>query len=102
MLREEIINPSVNRYASRLHHVPTPDNEGFYPCVDFCEFNVSTVPDNYPVPYIHDLPLMLRELRIFLKICLAKSYFHIPVEEENIHKTLVTTPTLVRPDAIWF
>lgn len=60
--------------------------------MDFCKLNGSTVPDHYPVLHIHNFPLGLRRSCIFSKIDLVKAYFQIPVVEEEIPKTAVTTP----------
>lgn len=85
MLQEGIICP----YAPPLHFVPTLDNKGFLLCVNF-HTNVSTVPDRYPVSHLHNFALWLCRSHIFSKIDLVKTYFQIPVAEENIHKTSVT------------
>lgn len=92
MLREGIIRPSESTYASPLHLVPTADNKVFRAGVHFRKLNASTVPDRYPVLHIHDFELRLRGSCIFSKIDLAKAYSQIPVAEEDIPQTAVTTP----------
>lgn len=92
MLDEGIIRPSDSPYASPLHLVPKPDTNSFRPTVDFRRLNASTVADRYPVPHVHDFASSLQGARIFSKIDLTKAYFQVPVAEEDIKKTAVTTP----------
>ena len=92
MLDEGIIRPSDSPYASPLHLVPKPDTNSFRPTVDFRRLNACTLADRYPVPHVHDFASSLQGARIFSKIDLTKAYFQVPVAEEDIKKTAVTTP----------
>ena len=49
-------------------------------------------PDHYSIPLIADLTARLHGRRIFGKVDLIKGYHQIPVAEEDIAKTAITTP----------
>ena len=46
----------------------------------------------YPIPHLHDVAMGLQGTRIFTKLDLVKAYYQIPVAEEDINKTAITTP----------
>ena len=71
-------------------------------CVDYRKLNASTIPNQYPVSYIHDFTSGLQGIRIFKKIDLTKAYHQISVAPEDISKTAVTTPFGFRQNAIRF
>ncbi|GFX44924.1 retrovirus-related Pol polyprotein from transposon 17.6 [Trichonephila clavipes] len=56
------------------------------------KLNEATISDRYPVPHIQDCLQVLDKKRIFSTLDLAKAYQQIPVQEEDIPKTAVTTP----------
>ncbi len=62
------------------------------PCGDYRVLSVITLPDNYPIPRLHDFSSNLRNKRIFSKINLVRAYNQIPKEEADIPKTAVATP----------
>ena len=78
--------------TSPLHLVPKPNNNRFQPNVDFRELNAFTITDHFPVLQIHDFALGLRGSRVFSKIDSANAYYQIPVAEEDVRKTSVSTP----------
>ena len=49
-------------------------------------------PDRYPIPHIQDLTSALHGTVIFSKLNLIRAYNQIPVAEEDVHKTAITTP----------
>ncbi|GFY18349.1 hypothetical protein TNCV_2047551 [Trichonephila clavipes] len=86
-----ICRPSSSCWASPLHLVPK-SNGDWCPCGDYRKLNEATIPDRYPVPHIQDCLQVLDKKRIFSTLDLAKAYQQIPVQEEDIPNTAVTTP----------
>ena len=91
MLEEGVIRPSDSPYASPLHMVPKSDNT--YRLVgDYRFLNSATLRDSYPLPYLQDFSLQLHNKKVFSKIDLKDAFFQLPIAEEDIPKTTITTP----------
>ena len=71
--------------------VKKPNGE-YRPCGDYRQLNNKTVEDRYPVPHIQDFSSSLNGATIFSKIDLAKGYYQVPMNIEDIPKTAVITP----------
>jgi Reverse transcriptase (RNA-dependent DNA polymerase) len=86
-----IVRRSNSPWSSPLHMVPKPNGK-WRPCGDYRRLNMQTVPDSYPLPNIQDFSNKLHGAVIFSKIDLVKGYHQVPVAQDSVQKTAITTP----------
>lgn len=91
MMELGIIRPSKSPWASPLTMVPKHTGEWRY-CGDYRKLNNNTVRDSYPIPFLQNFAANFHKCKIFSKIDLHKAFNQIPMREEDIPKTAVTTP----------
>lgn len=91
MINNGTARPSDSPWASPLHLVSKKDN-GWRPCGDYRLLNSRTIPDQYPIRHIQDFSHCLSGCNYFSVIDLVKAYNQIPVSEQDIPKTAITTP----------
>ncbi|KMQ93212.1 integrase core domain protein [Lasius niger] len=92
MVKQGICRSSSSNWAAPLHMVPKGSSNSWRLCGDYRALNAATIPDRYPLPHIQDFTAGLYNKNIFTKIDLVKAYYQVPVAEEDIPKTAVTTP----------
>ena len=86
-----IVRRANGPWSSPLHVVTKKDGS-FRMCGDYRRLNSVTTPDRYSIPLIADLTARLHGRKVFGKVDLVKGYHQIPVAEEDIPKTAITTP----------
>jgi hypothetical protein len=91
MLDEGIIRRSSSKWSSLLHMVQRKDGS-WWPCSDYCQLNLQTVEDKYPLPNMADLAARLDGCKLFGKLDLRKGYLQVPVAAEDVAKTASIMP----------
>ncbi|XP_011872976.1 PREDICTED: uncharacterized protein LOC105564854, partial [Vollenhovia emeryi] len=86
-----ICRPSSSPWASSIHLV-RKGNGDWRLCGDYRRLNAVTIPDKYPIPYLHDFTSNLLGKSIFTSLDLFKAYHQIPMAKADIPKTAVITP----------
>ena len=94
-IRKEIelgrMQRSSSQYASPFFPVKKPDGTWRF-VADFTKLNNVTQKDNYIPPVIDDLIARIPTNCVFTKLDLNKAFYQIPLNENDRHKTAVTTP----------
>ena len=91
MVRVGTARPSKSPWSSPLHLAKKKD-PSWRPCGDYRQLNKRTIKDCYPVRHMQDCRNNLNGCTVFSTIDLVKAYQQIPVAEEDICKTAISTP----------
>lgn len=91
LVKKGICRPSKSSWSSPLHMVKKSDGS-WRPCGDYRSLNAITVPDRYPLPYLHDCTSILDGTQVYSIIDLRKAYHQIPINPADIDKTAIITP----------
>lgn len=91
MREKGICRPSSSAWASPLLLVAKKDGT-FRPCGDYRRLNEVTKADRYPLPHLYDFTTNLAGRTVFTKLDLVRAYHQVPIAEQDIPKTAVTTP----------
>lgn len=86
-----ICQKASSPWSSPLHIVTKKDGS-LRPCGDYRRLNMITEADHYPLPNISDVTSYLHGASFFSKLDLLKGYFQVPMHEEDVPKTAITTP----------
>ncbi|GFV89880.1 hypothetical protein TNCV_4691091 [Trichonephila clavipes] len=91
MLNLGHIRPSRSNQALPLHIVPKKDSNDLRPVGDYRALNTQTKKDKYSISSILDFNAKLHGKNIFSHIDLVKAYHQIPINEDDIHETVIIT-----------
>lgn len=91
MLEDGIIRPSSSPWASPMHMVPKKSKD-WRLVGDYRLLNSSTQRDSYPIPFLHDFSTHLHGCKVFSTLDLKNAFHQLPIAEEDICKTALTTP----------
>ena len=92
LLQAGIIRQSKSPWSSPLHLVPKSTPGTWRACGDYRVLNANTKPDRYPIPHLHSVASRLDKKNVFSKIDLLQAYHQIPIRDEDIEKTAISTP----------
>jgi hypothetical protein len=84
--------PFYYYFTQRLPAALQKPDGSWRPCGDYLHLNLVMVPDSYPLPNMLDFTEKLAGCMIFNKVDLRKGYHQIPMNEDDIQKTAITTP----------
>ena len=94
LLDANFIRRSKSEWASPILLVPKPTRKGkreWRMCVDYRGLNERTIKDRYPIPSMAELYRELQGSNIFSSFDLRSGYYHIPIAEQDKHKTAFIT-----------
>jgi len=90
MLELSIVRPLKNSWTSPLH-IFLKIKDDWRLCDNYRTLNARTIPDRYPVRNIHDFAQAPESTKIYGTLDLVQAYHQVPIAEEEIDKTPITT-----------
>lgn len=92
MLRENVVEPCESPWSSPVLLTPKKNGELRF-CLDSRKLNAVTVKDAYSIPYISEILDNLRDAKYLSSLDLSKSFWQIPIREEDRCKTSFYIPS---------
>jgi hypothetical protein len=92
MLRENVVEPCESPWSSPVLLTPKKNGE-LRLCLDSRKLNAVTVKDAYSIPYISEILDNLRDAKYLSSLDLSKSFWQIPITEEDRCKTAFYIPS---------
>ena len=74
------------------HHSCTKKDGGKHLVIDYQALNKVTRKFVWPIPEVEDIFLQLNDAKYFSTLDLQVGYHHMPLDEESIPKTAITSP----------
>ena len=92
-LEQGFIRPSDSAYATPVFFVPKPHTHPvkWRMACDYRALNSIVRRDQYPLPAVEQIIDVLKGSRVFSKLDLSQYFHQIPVAEQHVHKTAITT-----------
>ena len=87
------IRTSKSPYASPVFLVSKDHGKDKRLVADYRALNSKTIPDRQPMPHPEDVFLLLRNKRIFAKLDITSMFNQIEVDERDVAKTAIITPS---------
>lgn len=90
-LMDDTVRPSSSPWSSPIHMVPKKAND-WRLVGDYRTLNAVTKKNSYPMRYINDFSARLNGNKVFSCIDLRDAFHQIPIADEDIEKTALSTP----------
>lgn len=92
LLASGAIRESTSPYASPIFFVDKDHGASKRLVADYRNLNAKTVPDKTPMPHPEDIFGLLSGMKFFAKLDITAMFNQIPIAEDDIPKTAITTP----------
>lgn len=92
LLATGAIRKSRSKYASPIFFVDKDHGKGKRLVADYRSLNSKTIPDRTPMPHPEDVFALFAGSQTFAKLDITSMFNQVPVKEEDIPKTAISTP----------